>query len=47
MAFFDFSVEMNDFYTINLIENLNGKIRKYMKKRCRSLQMMLFASLFG
>lgn len=35
-VFFDFHIII---YTTNLIENLNGKIRKYTKIKCYFLQM--------
>ncbi len=42
-VFFDFPMEIRKIiYTTNLIENLNGKIRKYTKIKCLFLQMKLF-----
>ncbi len=41
-AFFEFPVEIRKIiYTTNLIENLNGKIRKYTKKSSLFLQTKL------
>ncbi len=40
-VFFDFPVEIRKIiYTTNLIENLNGKIRKYTKTSYHSQMMM-------
>ena len=40
-VFFDFPVEIRKIiYTTNLIENLNGKIRKYTKNSYHSQMMM-------
>lgn len=46
-VFFDFLVEIRKIiYTTNLIENQNGKIRKYTKTSYHSQMMMHWESLF-